>query len=400
MKILVFNCGSSSIKYQLFEMPDGTICAKGLVQRIGEKHSEAFQKCGDAEIRSDELIENHQHGLQVIRKMLTDPDKGPIKSMSEIAACGHRVVHGGESFTGSMEVDDEVEKVIENYSDLAPLHNPPNLTGIREAKKTLGDKIPQIACFDTAFHQTIPNVAYLYGLPYDMYEKYKIRRYGFHGTSHRYVARRAAKLMNMDKYDADLITCHLGNGCSIAAVKAGKSIDTSMGLTPLEGVMMGTRTGDFDPAIIFYLNRKGYSSEDLDKIFNKKSGLLGLSGISNDVRDLEAKAESGDTRARLALDVFAYRIRKYIGAYLAVLNGCHGIVFTGGIGENEAKMRCRIVENMENLGIRLDDKKNASIRGTEGSIEADNSKIRLLVVPTDEEGAIANDTYNIVSGGK
>lgn len=398
MKVLVFNCGSSSIKYQLFDMPDGTILAKGLVQRIGEEHSEASQKCNDDEIKNEDAIENHQQGLHVIQAMLTDPDKGPIKSMSEIAACGHRVVHGGERFTGSMEVTDEVEEVIEEYSDLAPLHNPPNLTGIREARKMLGDGIPQIACFDTAFHQTIPEVAYLYALPYEMYEKYRIRRYGFHGTSHRYVARRAATMMDMDKTVADIITCHLGNGCSIAAVKAGDSIDTSMGLTPLEGVAMGTRTGDFDPAIIFYLNRKGYSSEDLDKLFNKKSGLLGISEISNDVRDLEEKSESGDQRAKLALDIFAYRIRKYIGAYLAVLNGCNAIVFTGGIGENGVRMRRRILTEMENLGIKLDDSRNESIRGEEGNIEADDSKIQLLVIPTDEEGAIANDTYSIVSG--
>jgi len=398
MKVLVFNCGSSSIKYQLFEMPDRTLLAKGLVQRIGEEVSEASQKAGDAEITIDQSIDNHEQGLQVIRKMLTDPDKGAIGSMSEIAACGHRVVHGGEAFSGSVAIDEELEKVIEEYSDLAPLHNPPNLTGIREAKKMLGSEILQVACFDTAFHQTIPEVAYLYALPYNMYEEYKIRRYGFHGTSHRYIARRAAKLLNMDKTEADLITCHLGNGCSITAVQKGKSIDTSMGLTPLEGLVMGTRTGDFDPAIIFHLARKGHAPEDLDKLCNKKSGLLGISGISNDVRNLEEKAEQGEAKAALALDIFAYRIRKYIGAYLAVLNGCNAIVFAGGIGENAVAMRKCILKDMENLGVSLDDQKNKAIRGKEGDISADDSAVKIFVIPTDEEGAIAGDTYTIARG--
>lgn len=396
MKVIVFNCGSSSIKYQLFEMPEAGLLAKGLVQRIGEAQSEAFQRAGDFEIKFTERIENHRQGLQLVKKMLTDPDKGPIKSMSEIGACGHRVVHGGETFTGSVNVDKKLEKGIEEYSDLAPLHNPPNLAGIREAKKMLGN-IPQVACFDTAFHQSIPRVAYLYALPYEMYEKHKIRKYGFHGTSHRYVARRVAAIMNRGKYEVDLITCHLGNGCSITAVKNGKSVDTSMGLTPLEGLVMGTRTGDFDPAIIFYLIRKGYKTEELDRIFNKQSGLLGISGISNDVRDLEEKAEKGEKKAQLALDIFAYRIRKYIGAYLAVLNGCDGIVFTGGIGENGVRMRKRILENMENLGIKIDDRKNEAMVGKEGEVQAEDSKIKIFVIPTDEERAIAHDTYMIAA---
>jgi len=397
MKVLVLNCGSSSVKYQLFDMPEGRILAKGLVQRIGEEQSEAFQKAGDFEIRFVERIKDHKQGLQVIQKMLTDPAKGPIKSMSEIGACGHRVVHGGEAFTGSVNVDEKLEEVIDEYSDLAPLHNPPNLAGIREAKKMFGN-IPQVACFDTAFHQTIPERAYLYALPYEMYEKYKIRRYGFHGTSHRYVARKAAAIMKRGKYEVDLITCHLGNGCSITAVKNGKSVDTSMGLTPLEGLVMGTRTGDFDPAIIFYLIRKGYKTEELDRIFNKQSGLLGVSGISNDVRDLEEKAGKGERKAKLALDIFAYRIRKYIGAYLAVLNGCDGIVFTGGIGENGVRMRKRILENLENLGIKIDDKKNEAIVGKADNIEAPDSRIKVFVIPTDEEGAIAHDTYLVAKG--
>ncbi|UCE07587.1 MAG: acetate kinase [bacterium] len=397
MKVLVLNCGSSSIKYKLFDMPAGKVIAKGIVQRIGENHSEAYQEVDSLVIELKENIKDHEQGLEIIEKMLTNKDMGAIKSVSEIGACGHRVVHGGEVFTGSVKIDSKLEKVIEEFADLAPLHNPPNLSGIRAAKKMLGN-IPQIACFDTAFHQTIPPVAYLYALPYEMYEKYKIRKYGFHGISHRYVARRTATLMNKGKYDVDLITCHLGNGCSITAVKNGKSVDTSMGLTPLEGLVMGTRAGDLDAAIVFHLIRKGYKTEELDKIFNKESGLLGISGISNDVRDLEEKAKNGIEKAQLALDIFAYKIKKYIGLYFAVLNGCDGIVFTGGIGENDALMRKRILEDLDNLGIRLDDAKNQAIVEKEGEIQADDSKIKVFVIPTNEEGAIARDTYAIASG--
>jgi len=395
MKILVFNCGSSSIKYQLFEMPQGEVLAKGIVERIGEEQGEATQKAGGEEIVLETTIPDHKAGLAIIGKMITDEDKGPLDSISEIQACGHRVVHGGEAFTDSMVIDDELEKVIEEYFDLAPLHNPPNLAGIQEAKKLMGGKIPQIACFDTSFHQTIPETAFLYGLPYEMYSKLKVRRYGFHGTSHRYVADRASELLG-EKEGADLITCHLGNGCSITAVKKGKSVDTSMGLTPLEGVVMGTRTGDMDPAIIFFLKRKGYSIEEIDKICNKQSGLLGISGISNDVRDLEEKAAAGEKQAQLALDIFAYRIRKYIGTYLAVLNGADAVVFTGGIGENASIMRKRIISGLENLGIILDTKKNKEMIGEEGTISTDDTSIKVMVIPTDEEKIIASDTYNLV----
>ncbi len=393
MKILVFNCGSSSIKYQLFEMPENKVLAKGLIDRIGSDNSLASQKADDKEIIINQKINNHNDGLEIIGKMLTDTKNGPLESLSEVAACGHRVVHGGESFTGSVNVTSELEEIIEEYYDLAPLHNPPNLSGIRAAKGMMGN-IPQVACFDTAFHQSIPKTSYLYALPYEMYEKFKIRRYGFHGTSHRYVSRKASKIMNRDKYDTNFITCHLGNGCSIAAVKNGKSVDTSMGLTPLEGLVMGTRSGDFDPAIIFHLIRKGYKPDELDKIFNKQSGLLGISEISNEVRDLEEQADFGNERATLALDIFAYRIKKYIGSYLAVLNGCDGIIFTGGIGENGIKMRKRILSDLENLGINLDEEKNNGLVGTEGEIQANNSKIKIFVIPTNEEGAIALDTYS------
>ncbi len=397
MKVLVFNCGSSSIKYKLYDMPDGTLIAAGLVQRIGEEASEAKQKAGTKEIRMQKRIGSHAEGMNIMSVMLTDPEKGAIQSMSEIGACGHRVVNGGEKITGSVKIDQQLIHIIEHYSELAPLHNPPNLVGIREAQKMFGD-IPQIACFDTAFHTTMPETAYLYALPYWMYEKLRIRRYGFHGTSHRYIARRAAQLLQKEKYGVNLITCHLGNGCSMAAVRNGRSVDTTMGLTPLEGLVMGTRTGDIDPAIIFHLVRKGYKPEELDSLLNKKSGLLGISEISNDVRNLEEKAASGSKRAQLALSIFAYRIKKYIGAYLAVLNGCDGIIFAGGIGENGAPMRARILEGMEFLGIKIDPEKNRAAVGKEAEIQTSDSKIKIMVIPTDEEIAIARDTFEIASG--
>ncbi|OGV59850.1 MAG: acetate kinase [Lentisphaerae bacterium RIFOXYC12_FULL_60_16] len=398
MKVLVFNCGSSSIKYQLFDMPAETILAKGMVERIGEAKSVSAQKAeGGREIKLEEPVRDHEHGLRMIERMLTDPAKGAIKSLAEIGACGHRVVHGAEAVSGSVVIDDALEKSIEQFADLAPLHNPPNLVGIRAARKTLG-AIPQVACFDTAFHQTIPEAAYLYALPYELYEKFRVRRYGFHGTSHRYVARRAATMLGRGKYDINAITCHLGNGSSMAAVRAGKSVDTSMGLTPLEGLIMGTRTGDFDPAIIFYLIRKGYTADDIDKLCNKKSGVLGISGTSNDMRDLEQKAAAGDRRAALALEMFAYRLRKYIGSYMAVLNGCDAIVFTGGIGERAPVTRRQALENMENLGVVLDLKRNDEVVGREGSIHADSSKVKILVIPTNEELAIARDTFQMASG--
>ena len=399
MKVLVLNCGSSSIKYQLFEMPQNQVLAKGLVQRIGEAQSQAQQTLNGFELKISERIADHEQAMQAIEKMLTDPEKGAIASLAEIEACGHRVVHGGEAFTGSVICTAEVVLEIEKNAELAPLHNPANLTGIRAAQKMFGD-IPQIACFDTAFHQSIPEAAYLYALPYEMYKKHKSRRYGFHGTSHRFVAREAAKLLGKHKYDVDLITCHLGNGCSIAAIKNGKSVDTSMGLTPLEGLVMGTRTGDLDPAIIFHLVRNGYEAAELDNIFNKKSGLLGISQLSNDVRDLQHKAADGQKSAELALEIFAYRLKKYVGAYLAVLNGCDAIVFTGGIGENSSAMRARILAGVHNLGLVLDTGKNSEIIGQVGEIQSQDSRIKLLVIPTDEEGAIARDTFALAGAEK
>jgi acetate kinase len=397
MKVLVLNCGSSSIKYQLYDMPAGTVLAKGLIQRIGEPKSSGAQKAGDKGIGFERPILNHDEAIAAITQMLVDPERGAIQSMREIGACGHRVVHGGEAVSGSVIIDDRIEQVITDYCDLAPLHNPPNLIGIRAAKKILGT-IPQVACFDTAFHQTIPETAYLYALPYELYEKFRVRKYGFHGTSHRYVAQRAATLLGKKPQELDAITCHLGNGCSMAAVKKGQCVDTSMGLTPLEGLVMGTRPGDFDPAIIFYLERKGYTCGDLDTLMNKKAGLIGISGISNDVRDLEEKAVAGNARAQLALDIFAYRIKKYIGAYLAALNGAECVIFTGGVGENGVPMRQRILSGLDGIGILLDQDRNRAARGCEAEIQAAGSKIKILVVPTDEEGSIARDTFQLVGG--
>jgi acetate kinase len=305
-------------------------------------------------------------------------------------------VHGGEQFTGSVRINEEVEASIERFADLAPLHNPPNLTGIRAARQRLPG-IPQVACFDTSFHATLPEVAYLYALPYGLYEEYSIRRYGFHGTSHRWVARRAAQLLNLNKYRINCITCHLGNGCSMTAVRDGRSVDTSMGLTPLEGLVMGTRTGDFDPAILFYLLGKGHTAESLNALCNKQSGLLGLSGVSNDMRTVTDKAAAGHTRSRLAIDIFCYRVKKYIGAYAAVLGRLDSVVFTGGIGENAVAHRARILEGLEILGIQLDTDRNAATVRREGEISAASSRVRVLVIPTNEEGAIAADTYEIAT---
>ena len=382
MNVLVLNCGSSSIKYQLFDMPEGAVLAKGGITRIGES--------------GEDSVPDHRAAVARMLKELMDPERGAIGSVDEIDACGHRVVHGGEACSGSRLIDDEMVALIDSFSDLAPLHNPPNLTGIREMRQALGDT-PQVAVFDTAFHQTIPEYAYRYALPDELYREHRIRRYGFHGTSHRYVAERAQALLGVARDEADLITCHLGNGCSITAVKGGNSVDTSMGFTPLEGVMMGTRSGSFDPAILFYLQAKGYAADALDRIVNKESGLLGISGASNDVRDLEDAAADGNGRAELALEMFAYQVRKTIGAYLAVLGGCRAVVLTGGIGENAVHMRTRILAGLDGLGIVLDAERNTAVAGGERDIAADASPVRVLVIPTDEERAIAEQTYTIMA---
>jgi len=393
MLVLVVNCGSSSIKFQLFDMPDQKVVAKGQVDRIGNEASALILEHAGEKTTVEKPAPDHEAGMALIIEALTKPEGGVIKDIAEIKAVGHRVVHGGEAFTGSVLINDEVIASIDKVADLAPLHNPPNLTGIRAAQAAMPD-VPQIACFDTAFHTSIPEVAYMYALPYELYEQYGIRRYGFHGTSHRWVARKAAEMIGKHKYGINCITCHLGNGSSIAAVKEGKSVDTSMGLTPLEGVPMGTRTGDFDPAILFYLSDKGYSVTDLNTLCNKKSGVLGISGTSNDMRTLTEKASEGDKRAQLALDVFAYRIKKYIGAYTAALGTLDAIIFTGGIGENAPDTRAAICSGLEQIGVELDDKANSVAKGA-SKISADASRVAVLVIPTNEEAAIAIDTYTM-----
>jgi acetate kinase len=397
MIVLVINAGSSSIKYQVYEMPKARVLAKGSVERIGEETSRLAQTCGDNTVTKEGHVADHEEAMAMILEALVSRQGGAIKALSDIESVGHRVVHGGEEFTGSRLIDDEVIASVEKFCDLAPLHNPHNLVGIRAAMHKL-PHARQVACFDTAFHATIPEVAYMYALPYELYEKYRIRRYGFHGTSHRYVARRAAQLLNKGKYDVNVITVHLGNGCSMAAVSQGRSVDTSMGLTPLEGLVMGTRTGDFDPAILFYLAAKGYDIKRLNKLCNKESGLLGISGKSNDMRNLSELAAKGDKRAQLAIDIFCYRVRKYIGMYAAVLEGVHAVVFTGGIGENSPAVRAKICGGLKSLNIDVDADRNQGMIGQEGDVSTDTSQAAVLVIPTNEEAAIAKDTYAIVSG--
>ncbi len=396
MKILVFNCGSSSIKYKLFQMPQEEMLAEGLVERVGSEDAFASLKTSQGKTEKNLKISDYPAGFEVIKKMLLNTENGAIHSLDEINACGHRVVHGGESFGGSMPIDDELEEGIEAVFELAPLHNPPNLTGIQQARLMFGG-IPQVACFDTAFHHSIPEVAYRYALPEKLYTDLQVRRYGFHGMSHQYVARQAAQKMGKHKYSVNLITCHLGNGSSVTAIKDGHSVDTSMGLTPLEGLVMGTRSGDLDPGILFYLNRKGYDTDSLDTLLNKQSGLLGISGSSNDVRDLELKADGGDDRAELALNIFAYRIKKYIGAYMAVLNRVDAIVFTGGIGENGAAMRHRILSDMDQQGVVIDEMRNEVHAGVAGEIQGATSRVKIMIIPTNEELAIARDTFKLTT---
>ena len=394
--VLVFNCGSSSIKYKLFSMPQRIPRAWGVVERIGQGDSLCELVTPRGPVRMRGTVGNHEEGLARIAALLTDKESGVISSFADIDACGHRVVHGGEHFTASVIIDDTVVRAIEQAADLAPLHNPPNLSGIRAAM-AMAPGVVQVACFDTAFHQTLPEVAYRYPLQAQFYETYRIRRYGFHGTSHRYVSRCAAEFLGRDLRDLRLVTCHLGNGCSVAAVRGGRCVDTSLGMTPLEGLMMGTRSGDIDPAIVLYLGRKGYTFDQLDTLLNKESGLLGVSGYSNDVRDLEERARGGDAASLLALELFAYRVRKYLGAYLAVLNGCDAVVFTGGIGENAVAMRKRILEDLDFAGIVIDDVRNTRPPLPRGRISTDGSRIEVLVIASDEELAIAEDTCAVLA---
>ncbi|WP_206811779.1 acetate kinase [Paradesulfitobacterium ferrireducens] len=401
MKILVINCGSSSLKYQLLDMDTHHPLAKGLVERIGMAGSVLTHRtaAGAAAVAKKVIeadIPDHKVGISLVLEALVHPEYGVIKGLEDISAVGHRVVHGGEKFSHSVIVDEEVLQGLRECIELAPLHNPPNIAGI-EACRKLMPGVPQIAVFDTAFHQTMPPYAYLYGLPYELYEKYKIRKYGFHGTSHKYVSQRAAILLCKPLAELKLISCHLGNGASIAAIKGGKSIETSMGFTPLEGLMMGTRSGDLDPAIVaFIMEKENLSSDEVNDFLNKKCGVLGVSGVSSDFRDIEEAALKGNYRAQLALQIFAHDVKKYIGAYAAVLNGVDAIIFTAGLGENSGSMRADICANLDAFGIELDLEKN-KIRGEEVDISVPDAACRVLVIPTNEELMIASDTEALVS---
>ncbi len=395
MKVLVINCGSSSLKYQLIDSDTEESLAVGLCERIGIDGRLNHTPKGQDKVVINQDMPDHKVAIKMVIDALTDKDHGVIASLDEIDAVGHRVVHGGDKFAESVVIDDEVIKGIEEVSPLAPLHNPANLIGIRACKSIMPD-VPGVVVFDTAFHQTMEPVAYMYGLPYECYEKYKVRRYGFHGTSHSFVSKRAMDILGLDPNNSKIIVCHLGNGASVTAVKNGKSVDTSMGLTPLEGLVMGTRSGDIDPAIIEYLAKNmNKSLEEVMNIINKESGVYGLSGVSSDFRDLEAAANEGNERAQLAQEVFAYRVLKYIGAYTAALDGVDAIVFTAGLGENNALMRGMICKNLGFLGINIDKEKN-SIRGQEQVISTPDSKVSVVVVPTNEELAIAREAVALI----
>lgn len=396
MKILVINTGSSSLKYQLIDMENETVLAKGLCDRIGLEHSFLKQtRLGGEAVVIEKDLYNHKLAIQEVINALTDSKIGVISNMSEISAVGHRVVHGGDKFSDSVIIDSNVKKAIEDCIDIAPLHNPPNVVGI-EACQQIMPNIPMVAVFDTAFHQTMPDYAYIYALPYEIYEKYRIRKYGFHGTSHKYVAERAAAILNKPIEELKLISCHLGNGASICAVKGGKSIDTSMGFTPLQGLCMGTRSGTIDPEVITYLmDKENMSVKDIKDFLNKKSGVLGVSGISSDFRDIHEAADSGNKRAALAIEIFSYRVKRSIGDYAAVLGGVDAIIFTAGIGENNSIVREKVMANMEYLGVSIDAEKN-KIRGKEIDISTPDARVRTLVIPTNEELAIARETLRLI----
>ena len=396
MNILVINCGSSSLKYQLLNMKNESVLAKGLCERIGIDGRLVHER-PEGKYEATPPMSDHAAAMAILLDALLDADHGVIKCKSEIHAIGHRVVHGGETFTASVRIDDRVEAAIEAVSDLAPLHNPPNLTGIRACKQHMPN-VPQVAVFDTAFHQTMPSKAYLYALDYAMYEKHKIRRYGFHGTSHKYVSQQAAELLSRPLSELKLISCHLGNGASVCAINGGKSVDTSMGLTPLEGLAMGTRSGDLDPAIIpFIMEKEGLTAQQVLDGFNKKSGMLGLSGVGSDFRDLSAAVEAGNDRAKDALDVFAYRVAGYIGRYAACMNGVDAVIFTAGIGENDSAIRAKVCEYLTWMGAEINPEENKK-RGQELDISTPAAKVRVLVIPTNEELVIARDTKKILEG--
>ena len=397
MKILVLNCGSSSIKYALYNMDDKSVMTSGGAERVGLDGAFVKVKLANGEkkkVMHD--IPEHTEGVKFIFSLLTDPEIGVIKDLKEIDAVGHRMVHGGEKFNKSVVLTDEVLKVFEECSDLAPLHNPANLKGV-QAVAELMPGLPQVGVFDTAFHQTMPEKAYLYAIPYELYKEYGVRRYGFHGTSHRYVSQRVCEYLGVNAADKKIITCHIGNGGSIAAVDGGKCVDTTMGLTPLEGLMMGTRSGDIDGGAITFIQKKlGLDADGMSNLLNKKSGVLGVTGISSDMREIEEAEQQGNALAKTALDMYFYRIKKYVGAYAAVMGGCDIIVFTAGVGENQAGMREAVCKDMEYMGIKFDAEKNKTIRGEEAIISAPDSKVTVCVIPTDEELMIATDTMSLL----
>ena len=398
MIILVLNCGSSSIKYQLFNMSHGCeMLAKGLLERIGLNDSVLTHKpTGKDPYKMISDVPDHTIGINMVMAALTDPKHGVIKDIRDIKAVGHRVVNGGERYKESVLIDNEVKKQIELYSELAPLHNPANLKGILSVEKLIPG-VPQVAVFDTSFHQTMPDYAYMYALPYEYYEKYKIRKYGYHGTSHKFVAHKAAKLLGKKMEDLKIITCHLGNGASITAIQNGKSIDTSMGFTPVDGLIMGTRTGEIDPGVLIYIADKEHLNvTGVNNLINKKSGVAGISQLSSDMRDLELAAAEANEKALLALNMYAYRVKKFIGSYMAILNGLDLLVFTGGVGENDFKMRAMICSDMQSLCIEFDFKANEGVRGLDKIISRPESGVTVMCVTTDEEYVIASDTKYIV----
>ncbi len=395
MNILVLNCGSSSLKYQFIDMSNENVIAKGLCERIGIDGKHKYTNNKDQVVESDAPLNDHNDAIKNVLDALTNSEHGVIKSLDEINGVGHRIVHGGENFASSTIITDEVKKAIEDCIDLAPLHNPPNLMGVSACEK-LVPNVKQVAVFDTAFHQTIDEKAYLYAIPYELYEKYKIRRYGFHGTSHLYVSDRCAEILGKDKKDLKIISCHLGNGASVCAIKNGKVVDTTMGFTPLEGLAMGTRSGDIDPAVIpFLMAKEDKTVRQVETILNKESGVLGVSGVSSDFRDIENAASEGNKRAQIALDLFHYRVAKYVGSYAASMNGVDAIVFTAGLGENACDTRKAICDYLGYLGVEVDDAKN-NVRGKETNFSKDGAKVQTLVIPTNEELVIARDTKKLL----
>ena len=398
MKVLVINCGSSSLKYQLIDSEREEVLAKGLCERIGIDGSNiAHQPAGGEKVKEEAAMPDHTAAVKLVISKLTDEKVGVIRSLTEIDAVGHRMVHGGENFSGSVIINEEVIKAIEDCNDLAPLHNPANLIGVRSCQAIMPG-VPMVAVFDTAFHQTMPEKAYIYGLPYKYYEKYQVRRYGAHGTSHRFVSQKAADFLGKDPKDLRLVTLHLGNGSSLAAVRGGVCVDTSMGFTPLSGPLMGTRCGDIDPAIVpFLMSQEGLDAKGIDRVINKESGVFGVSGVSSDFRDLAEAASQGNHRAQLALDLFAYQVKKIMGSYIFAMGGCDAIIFTAGIGENDDLTRAAICEGLEDLGIKMDLGKNKGLRGQDADVSAPDSKVRILILPTNEELMIARDTMAIVN---